>query len=124
MKINNTYSVFQVLLSIVPQESILGLVVFNIFVNNLLLWIENAELQNFADDNTISCPEKSLEEQIKNLTSGSKKNMQWFKENMMIVNSDKLQAIFIDSKKQQNNPSSIKINDISISSENSVGLLG
>ena len=50
--------------------------------------------------------------------------MQWFKENMMIVNSDKLQAIFIDSKKQQNNPSSIKINDISISSENSVRLLG
>ena len=50
--------------------------------------------------------------------------MQWFKENMMIVNSDKLQAIFIDSKKQQNNPRSIKINDISISSENSVRLLG
>ena len=73
MKINNTYSVFQVLLSIVPQESILGLVVFNIFVNNLLLWIENAELQNFADNNTISFPEKSLEEQIKNLTSESKK---------------------------------------------------
>ena len=50
--------------------------------------------------------------------------MQWFKQNMMIVNSDKLQAIFIDSKKQKNNPSSIKINDISISSENSVRLLG
>ena len=43
---------------------------------------------------------------------------------MMIVNPDKFQAIFIDSKNQQINPSSIKINDISISSENSVRLLG
>ena len=42
----------------------------------------------------------------------------------MIVNPDKLQAIFIDSKNQHNNPSSIKINDIINSSENSVRLLG
>ena len=73
MKIDNTYSVFQVLLSIVPQESILGLVLFNIFINDLLLCNENAELQNFAVDNTFSCPEKSLEELIKSLTSESKK---------------------------------------------------
>ena len=73
VKIDNTYSIFQVLLSIVPQESILGLVLFNIFINDLLLCNENAELQNFADDNTFSCPEKSLEELIKSLTSESKK---------------------------------------------------
>ena len=34
--------------------------------------------------------------------------MQWFKENMMIVNADKFQAIIIDRKNQQNNPTSIK----------------
>ena len=61
----------------------------NIFINNLLLWIENAELQNFADDNTISCTEKSPEELIKSLTSESDEAVQWFKENMMIVNPDK-----------------------------------
>ena len=31
VKINNTYSVFQVLLSSVPQESVLGPILFNIF---------------------------------------------------------------------------------------------
>ena len=50
--------------------------------------------------------------------------MQWFRENMMIVNPDKFQAIIIDRKDQQNNHTSIKINDINSKSENSVRLLG
>ena len=65
-----------------------------------------------ADDNTISFTEKSLEELIKSLTSESEKAVQCFVENTMIVNPDKFQVIFIDSKKQQNNPTSIKIDDI------------
>ena len=68
----------------VPQGSILGLILLNIFINDLLFWIENAELHNFTDDNTISYTEKSLEELIKSLTSESEKAGQWFKENMMI----------------------------------------
>ena len=92
VKINNTYSVFQVLLSGVPQGSILGSILFNIFINDLLLWIENAELHNFADDNTLSCTEKPLEESIKSLASQSEKAVQWFKENMMIVKPDNFQV--------------------------------
>ena len=53
-----------------------------------------------------------------------KKAVQLFKENMMIVNPDKFQAIIIDRKNQQNNPTSTKLNDININSENSVRLLG
>ena len=41
---------------------------------------------------------KSLEELIKSLTSESEKAVQRFKENMIIVNPDKFQAIIIDRK--------------------------
>ena len=61
---------------------------------------------------------------MKSLTSESEKAVQWFKENMMIVNPDKFQAIIIDRKNQQNNPTSMKINYININSENGVRLLG
>ena len=120
MKINNTCSVFEVLLSGVPQGSILGPILFNIFINDLLLWIENAELHNFANDNPLSCTKKPLEELIKSLTSESEKAVQWFKENMMIVNPDKFRTIIIHRKNHQNNPTSIKINEVNINSEKSV----
>ena len=69
VKINNTCSIFQVLLSGVPQESILGLILFNIFINDLLMSTKNPELHNFADDNTITCSSSALSQLIKDLQS-------------------------------------------------------
>ena len=51
MKINDTENLFKILLSGVPQGSILGLILFNIFINGLLFFINEAKLINFTDDN-------------------------------------------------------------------------
>ena len=67
VRINNAHSIFQILLSEVPEGSILGPILFNIFMNDLLHWISNSELLNFADDNRISATENTIEELISTL---------------------------------------------------------
>ena len=48
VRINNTHSVFQILLSGVPQVSILEQLLFNIFINDLYLWVSKTDLLSFC----------------------------------------------------------------------------
>ena len=123
VKINDTESIFQILLSGVPQGSILGPILFNIFINDLFLFINEVELANFADDNTIYTTKKNVEELIKVLEKESKSAIDWFEINNMTVNTDKFQAMILRSDKKENKYD-LKINDSIISSEKSVTLLG
>ena len=93
VKINEAESVFQILLSGIPR-SILGIIFFNIFTNDLFLFIGEVELANFADGNTIYAARNSIEELIKILEEESKSAIDWFKMNDIVVNPDKFQAIY------------------------------
>ena len=47
------------------------------FINDLLLWILKSELLNFADDNTISAAENTIEELISTLGKESQAAIDW-----------------------------------------------
>ena len=57
----------QVLLSSVPQGSILGPILCNTFTNDLFYFIKDAQLINFADDNTAVTFSNSVDELITDL---------------------------------------------------------
>ena len=55
-KVGSAYSKWSKVRRGIPQGSILGPLLFNIFINDIFMIIEQSDICNFADDNTLySC---------------------------------------------------------------------
>ena len=59
-----------------------------------------ATAHNFADEHTLACYSKTIQELVGFLESECEVALNWFNENKMIVNPGKFQAIIIDKRKQ------------------------
>ena len=74
-----------------PQGSIIGPLLFNVFINDIFQALGRSSLYNYADDNTLSyAHHKTL---IHTLQQDCSSRLHWFQENQMKVNPEKFQAI-------------------------------
>ena len=79
----------------VPQGSILGPLLFNIFVNDLFLFIEKCTLYDYADDNSMSYSSSTLQGVLSSLLNYCKIAVEWFGNNGMKANSTKFQFMVL-----------------------------
>ena len=108
----------------VPQGSILGPVLFNIFINDFIDIFKETEPHNFADDNTLSAFSSNLDSLVEKLEGDSDKAITWFTNNHMIANPDKFKAIIIYKDRRDTSGIKLNINNSEIFSEKQVTLLG
>ena len=94
-RVSNSYSSWSEIIAGVPQGSILGPLLFNIFLNDLFLYPEETFLINYADDITLHSIGDKLESVKKSLTNDFGITENCFHENLMVLNAKKCHYIYI-----------------------------
>ena len=123
VRVNGTKSNWNVLSKGVPQGSIMGPALFNLFLNDIVTIFKRGRLYNYADDNSICVSASTREDVISNLEEEICQAITWFESNMMAANPTKFQVLFLKDCKELSRVR-ININDTEIISEENVKLLG
>ena len=120
--IGSSYSSWHDIVRGVPQGSLLGALLFNIFINDLFLFIRKSGVCNFAGDDTLYSVGKNIENVISDLKTDLVGVMEWFKINSLKANTCKFQFMVLGYKDERS--FNIHINNVQIKSSNKVTLLG
>ncbi|MCG7869794.1 MAG: hypothetical protein JAY74_25915 [Candidatus Thiodiazotropha taylori] len=130
VSIKNTKSDSKDIICGVPQGSILGPLLFLIFINDLPLILQNvvAATDLYADDTTIYDVQSDKQTLENNLQKSLNLLKQWCKENGMLLNTNKTKVMLITSRRKRLNLKDkslmLKYNDLDLKVVNNDKILG
>ena len=92
-KADNTYSSWQNILFGVLQESVLGPLLFNIDLCDLLLIMNHVDIAHYANDNTPYVYGKNIDEVVRFWEESSHVIFKWFSDNQFQANASKCHVL-------------------------------
>ena len=113
-RVNDSYSELLAVMFGVPQGSILGPLLFNIFLAVLFFIHSDTDIASFADDNTPYLSAKIVEAVIESLERDSVSLFRWFENNLLKGKADKCHFLVSTSQEVSLNVNNFKIKKTAI----------